>query len=64
MADDRLNSTDIDIADIKARVKEIERRCGIKDTAIKALEAWQNRALGYLMALSTIAAYVANQIWK
>jgi len=55
-------SYDADIAEIKQRVKDLERRCDVKEDKLSALEAFQNKAIGYALAASAIATFVAQYL--
>lgn len=48
---------DAKCAVLHERVTQLERRCDKKDIKIDALQAFQNRALGYAMAASAVAAF-------
>ena len=44
------------IAVLEERVKQLEVRCDKKDSKIEALQAFQNKAIGYSMLAGTLAA--------
>lgn len=48
--------TEEDVAVLKERVTQLERRCDKKDIKIEKLEAFQNRVLGYTMAASAMVS--------
>ena len=47
---------DPQIAVLAERISQLERRCDKKDTKIEAIQAFQNKALGYAMAASGVVA--------
>ena len=57
---------------LQSKIVELERRCAAKEAAIQKLievdiaelKAWQNKALGYCMAASSIAAFLAPKLEK
>jgi len=50
------------LANLEARLQAVEKRVEHRDVTISILEAWQNKALGYVMALSAIATVVLNRV--
>lgn len=59
---ERRRSIDAEIAVIEQRTAQLERRCDAKEKKIDALEAFQNRAIGYSMAASFGATLLASFI--
>jgi hypothetical protein len=55
-------SKEADVADLRARLTDIERRCDVKEDRIRVIEAWQNKALGYALAFSMIASFAVNKL--
>lgn len=49
-------------AELRTRIEELERRCDIKEEAIKELEAWQNKAIGYALAASSVATFIFTNL--
>jgi len=61
---ERRRSIDAEIAVIEQRTAQLERRCDDKERKIDALEAFQNRAIGYSMAASFGATLLASYIMQ
>ena len=47
---------------MQTKIEAIERRCDIKEQSIHVLEAWQNKAIGYAIAFSSVASIAVNYI--
>ena len=50
-----------ELAVLSSKVSQLEKRCDIKEANIKAIEAWQNKAIGYVLAFSTILSIAINK---
>ncbi len=49
-------------AELRTRIEDLERRCDIKEEAIRELEAWQNKAIGYALAASSVATFIFTNL--
>lgn len=53
----------VELARLTTRIVDLERRCTEKEKEIKVLQAWQNKAIGYILAFSAIITLFINQLF-
>lgn len=52
------HDNDMKVAVLEEQVKQLKDRCDKKDQKIEALQAFQNRAIGYALAASAAISFM------
>ena len=56
--------SDIAIAVLEERIRQIEKRCDAKDIAIAVLQKFHHTAIGYCMCASAVVAALMHYFWR
>ena len=64
MAESELSGVSVEysLGQHEARIETLESRCDIKEAEIKVLNAWKNKAIGYVTVLVMVGTQIIDKV--